>query len=95
MVRSQLALAQGEITNMRMEKERLNASHLAASQGAQQRLERAESELEAAKREHQAQIARLQSDNQLLAALHRVCSKSLITLGGVIDNLFFLLTGKH
>ncbi|KZS15205.1 putative GRIP and coiled-coil domain-containing protein 2 [Daphnia magna] len=36
-----------------------------------QRLERAESEIEIIKREHQEQVSRLQSDNQLLASLHR------------------------
>jgi len=72
--RSQLTLAQSELSNMRIERERTATTHMNAIQMAQQRLERAETSLETTKKEHQVQIARLQSDNQLLASLHRVIS---------------------
>lgn len=55
-----------------MEKERTAVSQAATVEAMQQRLGRAETEMEVVKREHQGQIARLQGDNQLLASLHRV-----------------------
>ncbi|KAI9555719.1 hypothetical protein GHT06_018234 [Daphnia sinensis] len=68
---SQLVFSQSEVTNLRSERERNAATQTSAVETMRQRLERAESEIEIIKREHQAQVSRLQSDNQLLASLHR------------------------
>ncbi|EFX90403.1 hypothetical protein DAPPUDRAFT_219999 [Daphnia pulex] len=68
---SQLAHSQSEVSNFRVERERTAATQSSIVEAMQNRLERAESEMEVIKREHQAQISRLQGDNQLLASLHR------------------------
>jgi|LakMenEpi03Aug12_release.lakeMendotaPanAssembly.Ray.scaffolds.fasta_scaffold883060_2 hypothetical protein len=77
MLRSQLALSQSEVSNFRAERERTAATQASIVEAMQHRLERAESEMEVIKREHQAQISRLLGDNQLLASLHRVFSNIL------------------
>lgn len=74
--RSQLVFSQSEVSNLRSEKERNAVTQTSAVETMRQRLERAESEIEIIKREHQEQVSRLQSDNQLLASLHRVCLAS-------------------
>uniref|UniRef100_A0A0P5CW96 GRIP and coiled-coil domain-containing protein n=1 Tax=Daphnia magna TaxID=35525 RepID=A0A0P5CW96_9CRUS len=70
-IESQLVFSQSEVSNLRSEKERNAVTQTSVIETMRQRLERAESEIEIIKREHQAQVSRLQSDNQLLASLHR------------------------
>ena len=67
-----MALSTSEVSSLRSDKERVAAAQVVSAEAARQRLERAESELETVKTTYQAQISRLQGDNQLLAALHRV-----------------------
>jgi len=67
-----LALSTSEVSSLRSDKERVAAAQVVSAEAARQRLERAENELETVKTTYQAQISRLQGDNQLLAALHRV-----------------------
>ena len=71
-----MAFSQSEVSNFRTERERTTATQSSIVEAMQHRLERGESEIEITKREHQAQISRLQGDNQLLASLHRVCLTS-------------------
>lgn len=72
-----------------MEKERTAASQAATVEAMQQRLGRAETEMEVVKREHQGQIARLQADNQLLASLHRVLFQIPTILDTLIISIYF------
>lgn len=76
--RSQLGFSQTEVSSLRAERERTATTQASVVEAMRQRLQRAESEIESIKREHQAQVSRLQGDNQLLASLHRVCLASSV-----------------